>query len=186
MVRAAEPCRPGGVSELTARHRPTPGVPGAAQTDAADGAARGSRGFAGRGGAGRRPPGSASAIGDGAGGDSPDRLREPATLFFIHECSHQDIAVFLGLSVATVNNRLRPARSSVSRICRSGVAGRSISRGHHGSLDRKPKSLPQGRTGRFRVENADFLPRAIGPPLDLVWDVRQQRKHPCAAPRYAT
>jgi RNA polymerase sigma-70 factor (ECF subfamily) len=33
----------------------------------------------------------------------PDKLREPATLFFIHECSHQDIAVFLGLSVATVN-----------------------------------------------------------------------------------
>src|SRR5215467_3582663 len=40
----------------------------------------------------------------------PDRLREPATLFFIHECSHQDIAVFLGLSVATVINRLHAAR----------------------------------------------------------------------------
>jgi RNA polymerase sigma factor (sigma-70 family) len=25
----------------------------------------------------------------------PDSLREPATLFFVHECSHQDIAVFL-------------------------------------------------------------------------------------------
>jgi RNA polymerase sigma factor (sigma-70 family) len=36
--------------------------------------------------------------------------REPATLFYVHECSHQDIATFLGLSVATVNNRLHAAR----------------------------------------------------------------------------
>jgi RNA polymerase sigma factor (sigma-70 family) len=43
----------------------------------------------------------------------PARLREPATLFFIHQCSHQDIAVFLGLSVATVNNRLHAARSKL-------------------------------------------------------------------------
>jgi RNA polymerase sigma factor (sigma-70 family) len=42
-----------------------------------------------------------------------DKLREPATLFFIHECSHQDIAVFLGLSVAAVNNRLHAARSKL-------------------------------------------------------------------------
>jgi hypothetical protein len=40
----------------------------------------------------------------------PDRLRQPATLFFVHECSHQDVATFLGLSVATFNNRLRAAR----------------------------------------------------------------------------
>jgi RNA polymerase sigma factor (sigma-70 family) len=45
----------------------------------------------------------------------PDALREPATLFFIHECSHQDIATFLGLSVATVNNRLHAARSRLKR-----------------------------------------------------------------------
>src|SRR5262249_22321575 len=43
----------------------------------------------------------------------PDALREPATLFFVHECSHQDIATFLGLSVATVNNRLHAARSQL-------------------------------------------------------------------------
>jgi RNA polymerase sigma factor (sigma-70 family) len=43
----------------------------------------------------------------------PSKLREPATLFFIHDCSHQDIAVFLGLSVATVNNRLHAARSKL-------------------------------------------------------------------------
>src|SRR4051794_10528260 len=41
----------------------------------------------------------------------PDSLREPAALFFIHDCSHQDIAGFLGLSAATVNNRLHAARS---------------------------------------------------------------------------
>ncbi|HWE20263.1 MAG TPA: sigma-70 family RNA polymerase sigma factor [Hyphomicrobiaceae bacterium] len=45
----------------------------------------------------------------------PDALREPATLFFIHECSHQDIATFLGLPVATVNNRLHAARSRLKR-----------------------------------------------------------------------
>src|SRR2546430_1416497 len=41
----------------------------------------------------------------------PDSLREPATLFLVHECSHQDIATFLELTVATVNNRLHAARS---------------------------------------------------------------------------
>ena len=45
----------------------------------------------------------------------PDILREPATLFFIHECSHQDIAAFLGLSLATVNNRLHAARSQLKQ-----------------------------------------------------------------------
>jgi RNA polymerase sigma factor (sigma-70 family) len=45
----------------------------------------------------------------------PDPLREPATLFFVHECSHQDIATFLGLSVATVNNRLHAARSQLKQ-----------------------------------------------------------------------
>src|SRR5262245_20533911 len=43
----------------------------------------------------------------------PDKLREPATLFFVHECSHQDIATFLGLPVSTVNNRLHAARSKL-------------------------------------------------------------------------
>jgi RNA polymerase sigma factor (sigma-70 family) len=43
----------------------------------------------------------------------PHQLREPATLFFVHECSHQDIAIFLGLPVATVNNRLHAARSKL-------------------------------------------------------------------------
>jgi len=45
----------------------------------------------------------------------PDKLREPATLFFVHECSHQDVATFLGLSVATVNNRLHAARTHLKQ-----------------------------------------------------------------------
>jgi hypothetical protein len=44
----------------------------------------------------------------------PPALREPATLFFVHECSHQDIAVFLGIPAATVNNRLHAARSRLN------------------------------------------------------------------------
>ena len=45
----------------------------------------------------------------------PDNLREPAALFFIHECSHQDIAAFLGLSAGTVNNRLHAARAQLKQ-----------------------------------------------------------------------
>jgi RNA polymerase sigma factor (sigma-70 family) len=45
----------------------------------------------------------------------PATLREPAALFFIHECSHQDIAAFLGLSAVTVNNRLHAARSQLKQ-----------------------------------------------------------------------
>jgi DNA-directed RNA polymerase specialized sigma24 family protein len=45
----------------------------------------------------------------------PDELREPATLFFVHECSHQDIAAFLDLSLTTVNNRLHAARTRLKR-----------------------------------------------------------------------
>jgi RNA polymerase sigma factor (sigma-70 family) len=45
----------------------------------------------------------------------PPRLCEPAMLFFVHECSHQDIATFLGLTVATVNNRLHAARVELKR-----------------------------------------------------------------------
>jgi len=41
----------------------------------------------------------------------PDPLREPASLFYIHECSHQEIAAFLSIPATTVNNRLHRARS---------------------------------------------------------------------------
>src|SRR5262245_54638701 len=54
-----------------------------------------------------------SALALAAIAELPDQLREPAALFFIHDCSHQDIAVFLGLTVATVNNRLHAARSKL-------------------------------------------------------------------------
>ena len=47
-------------------------------------------------------------------GLSPN-LREPATLFYVHDCSHQDIAAFLTLSVATVNNRLHAARTALKQ-----------------------------------------------------------------------
>jgi RNA polymerase sigma factor (sigma-70 family) len=45
----------------------------------------------------------------------PDALREPATLFFVHECSHQDIATFLSLPLATLNNRLHAARKQLKQ-----------------------------------------------------------------------
>jgi RNA polymerase sigma factor (sigma-70 family) len=45
----------------------------------------------------------------------PPLLREPATLFYVHECSHQDIAAFLNLSVTTVNNRLHAARTQLKQ-----------------------------------------------------------------------
>jgi RNA polymerase sigma factor (sigma-70 family) len=45
----------------------------------------------------------------------PDALREVATLFFVHECSHQDIAAFLDLSAPTVNNRLHAARKQLKQ-----------------------------------------------------------------------
>jgi hypothetical protein len=51
----------------------------------------------------------------GAIGRLPVPLREAATLFFVHECSHQDIATFLGLSVTTVNNRLHAVRAQLKR-----------------------------------------------------------------------
>jgi RNA polymerase sigma factor (sigma-70 family) len=41
----------------------------------------------------------------------PAPLREPASLYYVHECSHQDIAAFLGIPATTVNNRLHRARS---------------------------------------------------------------------------
>jgi RNA polymerase sigma factor (sigma-70 family) len=45
----------------------------------------------------------------------PDPLREVVTLFYVHECSQQDIATFLGLPVTTVNNRLHAARAKLKR-----------------------------------------------------------------------
>src|SRR6266566_1317081 len=42
-------------------------------------------------------------------------LREVVTLYYVHDCSHQDIATFLGVPVTTVNNRLHAARAQLKR-----------------------------------------------------------------------
>src|SRR2546428_1614960 len=47
--------------------------------------------------------------------DLPRTLREVVVLFYVHECSQQDIATFLGLPVTTVNNRLHAARTQLKK-----------------------------------------------------------------------
>src|SRR5437016_11143000 len=50
-----------------------------------------------------------------ATGDLATPLREVVTLYYVHDCSHQDIATFLGVPVTTVNNRLHAARAQLKR-----------------------------------------------------------------------
>src|SRR5262245_18304531 len=45
----------------------------------------------------------------------PGTLREVVTLFYVHECSQQDIATFLSQPLTTVNNRLHEARARLKR-----------------------------------------------------------------------
>ena len=45
----------------------------------------------------------------------PRPLREVVTLYYVHDCSQQDIATFLGVPVTTVNNRLHAARAQLKR-----------------------------------------------------------------------
>lgn len=45
----------------------------------------------------------------------PRTLREVVTLFYVHDCSQQDIATFLGLPLTTVNNRLHAARTQLKK-----------------------------------------------------------------------
>ena len=45
----------------------------------------------------------------------PAPLREVVTLFYVHDCTQQDIATFLGLPLTTVNNRLHAARTQLKR-----------------------------------------------------------------------
>jgi RNA polymerase sigma factor (sigma-70 family) len=45
----------------------------------------------------------------------PSPLREVVTLFYVHDCTQQDIATFLSLPVTTVNNRLHAARQQLKR-----------------------------------------------------------------------
>ncbi len=44
-----------------------------------------------------------------------DDLREVVTLFYVHECTQQDIATFLGIPLTTVNNRLHATRAQLKR-----------------------------------------------------------------------
>src|SRR5262245_39534760 len=45
----------------------------------------------------------------------PRTLREVLLLFYVHDCSQQDIATFLGVPVSTVNNRLHAGRALLKR-----------------------------------------------------------------------
>lgn len=45
----------------------------------------------------------------------PAPLREVVTLFYVHDCTQQDIATFLSLPVTTVNTRLHAARQQLKR-----------------------------------------------------------------------
>jgi RNA polymerase sigma factor (sigma-70 family) len=87
----------------------------------------------------RRPQGSLpleAALGVPADGSAPDRraeereqvaavlgaiaalpspVREVVTLFYVHDCTQQDIATFLSLPVTTVNNRLHAGRQQLKR-----------------------------------------------------------------------
>jgi RNA polymerase sigma factor (sigma-70 family) len=51
----------------------------------------------------------------GAIAELPSPVREVTTLFYVHDCTQQDIATFLGLPVTTVNNRLHTARQQLKR-----------------------------------------------------------------------
>jgi RNA polymerase sigma factor (sigma-70 family) len=88
----------------------------------------------------------------------PNKLREPATLFFVHECSHQDVATFLGLSLPTVNNRLHEARSYLKQRMLTMVTDTLHSHG-----------LPDdfaNRIGRL-IEARDELVEALFDPASL-------------------
>src|SRR4029453_1869625 len=45
----------------------------------------------------------------------PEPLREAVILFYVHECSQQDIATFLGLPIPTLKTRLHEARTRLKR-----------------------------------------------------------------------
>lgn len=51
----------------------------------------------------------------GAIADLRPALREVVILYYVHDCSQQDIATFLGLTVSTVNNRLHAARTQLKK-----------------------------------------------------------------------
>ena len=95
----------------------------------------------------------------------PDKLREPATLFFVHECSHQDIATFLGLPVATVNNRLHAARSKLKERMLTMVTETLHSRGLPDDFANRIGRLLEARGG---IVEALFDPNA---PPDILAEI---------------
>jgi RNA polymerase sigma factor (sigma-70 family) len=48
-------------------------------------------------------------------GRLPANLREPALLYFVHDCSQQEVAAFLALPSTTVNNRLHAVRTRLNQ-----------------------------------------------------------------------
>jgi len=88
----------------------------------------------------------------------PDALREVATLFFVHECSHQDIATFLGLSVPTVNNRLHAARKQLKQRMLTMMKDTLHSHGLPGDFANRIGRLVEARGG---VVEALFDPAAM-------------------------
>jgi RNA polymerase sigma factor (sigma-70 family) len=88
----------------------------------------------------------------------PARLREPATLFYIHECSHQDIALFLGLSLTTVNNRLHAARSKLKKRMLTMVSETLHS---HALPDDFANQIGRLIEARGQVIEASFDPNAL-------------------------
>jgi RNA polymerase sigma factor (sigma-70 family) len=88
----------------------------------------------------------------------PAALREVVTLYYVHECSQQDIATFLGLPVTTVNNRLHAGRVRLKRRMLAMV--KETFEAH-----RLPDDFG-GRIGRIvrareRVVEASFAPDAL-------------------------
>ncbi|HJQ56383.1 MAG TPA: sigma-70 family RNA polymerase sigma factor [Vineibacter sp.] len=88
----------------------------------------------------------------------PAGQREVASLFFVHECSHQDIATFLGLPVATVNNRLHAARTHLKRRMLTMV---KATLGSHALPDDFANRIGRLLTARGGVVEALFNPDAL-------------------------
>jgi len=73
------------------------------------------------------------------------------TLFYVHDCSQQEITAFLGLPIATVNNRLHAARKRLKR--------RTLARHGQGHA----RSAPALRRLRLVVSIFAFIPPYAAP-----------------------
>ena len=91
-------------------------------------------------------------------GALPRPLREVVTLFYVHDCSQQDIATFLGVPVTTVNNRLHAARAQLRRRNLTMVKDTLES---HPLPDDFAARIGRIVRARERVIEARFDPRAL-------------------------